>query len=215
MAILAAVVDGMTQRSATTVAGETGTALNRLRVLYVHPSPEQRARMHDVLESHGFQAIEAASPQDAIVRADNLPLNLLFVDGSLFPSVDVSALGRLAPPAGAERSFVVAHVTDDGVPIPDGVDGVVREPVDPDQLSSILRDIVDGPPAGQNPGARYPALPLLMDRLADRATIFVDDADRPGESEVIKAWLNLPGISRGGFVGRSLVLNFVRDGDLK
>ncbi|MBM7466754.1 class I SAM-dependent methyltransferase [Microbacterium esteraromaticum] len=74
--------------------------------------------------------------------------------------------------------------------------------------------IVDGPPAGQSPGARYPALPLLMDRLADRATIFVDDADRPGESEVIKTWLNLPGVSRGGFVGRSLVLNFARNGDL-
>ncbi|MEV7618609.1 class I SAM-dependent methyltransferase [Microbacterium sp. NPDC089321] len=73
--------------------------------------------------------------------------------------------------------------------------------------------IVDGPPAGQHPGARYPAVPLLMDRLADRATIFVDDADRPGESEVIKAWLKIPGITRGGFVGRSLVLNFARNGD--
>ena len=75
--------------------------------------------------------------------------------------------------------------------------------------------IVDGPPAGQNPDARYPALPLLIDRLAETATIFVDDADRPGESDVVNAWLKLPGMSRGGVVGRSLVLNFARNGDLK
>lgn len=73
--------------------------------------------------------------------------------------------------------------------------------------------IVDGPPAGKNHNARYPALPLLMDRLADRATILVDDAEREGESDIVAKWLKVPGVKRGSTVGRSLVLNFSRDAE--
>ena len=50
--------------------------------------------------------------------------------------------------------------------------------------------IVDGPPAWQ-PGkdlARYPAVPFLMDRMAPRCTIYLDDADRPGERAIVAKW---------------------------
>lgn len=70
--------------------------------------------------------------------------------------------------------------------------------------------IVDGPPAGKSHAARYPALPLLIDRLADQAVILVDDADRPGESEMISQWTKLTGVQRVGMVGRSMVLKFTR-----
>ena len=47
---------------------------------------------------------------------------------------------------------------------------------------------VDGPPGDTGSLARYPALPLLRDRLAPGATIFVDDGDRPDEREMVRRW---------------------------
>lgn len=47
---------------------------------------------------------------------------------------------------------------------------------------------VDGPPGATGSLARYPALPLLRDRLAPGATIFVDDGDRPDEREMVRRW---------------------------
>jgi hypothetical protein len=50
--------------------------------------------------------------------------------------------------------------------------------------------VVDGPPAWE-PGterARYPALPALLDRLADDATVVLDDLPRPGEQAVLDRW---------------------------
>jgi len=50
--------------------------------------------------------------------------------------------------------------------------------------------LVDGPPA-YAPGhglARYPALPVLRNWLAPGATVVLDDAERPGEREVLRRW---------------------------
>lgn len=82
-----------------------------------------------------------------------------------------------------------------------------------DNVHKIGLLVVDGPPAGTNTAARYPALPLLVERLADQATILLDDAARPGESDVVSSWLEIPGVSQAGFVGRSLILNFSRVND--
>ncbi|MBF0219199.1 MAG: class I SAM-dependent methyltransferase [Gammaproteobacteria bacterium] len=49
--------------------------------------------------------------------------------------------------------------------------------------------VIDGPPAWQDLLARFPALPLLYSRLADGATLFLDDAGRDGEREVVRQWL--------------------------
>ena len=59
-------------------------------------------------------------------------------------------------------------------------------------LSGILLDgiIVDGPPAS-DPNcqlARYPAVPVLLERLADSFFIFLDDIERPGETHIFKQW---------------------------
>jgi hypothetical protein len=53
--------------------------------------------------------------------------------------------------------------------------------------------LVDGPPAHgpRTHLARYPALPLLKDFLADRCSIFLDDISRPGEREVAERWSEL------------------------
>jgi hypothetical protein len=50
--------------------------------------------------------------------------------------------------------------------------------------------LVDGPP-GYGEGmerSRYPALPALGERLAPGALVVLDDANRPGEAEIIDAW---------------------------
>jgi len=48
--------------------------------------------------------------------------------------------------------------------------------------------VVDGPPGGVGPLARYPALPLLASRLAPTGVIFLDDADRSGETALLARW---------------------------
>jgi predicted O-methyltransferase YrrM len=54
--------------------------------------------------------------------------------------------------------------------------------------------LVDGPPGTTRPQARYPAVPLLADRLADDALIVLDDARRSAERAVGERWLTqLPG----------------------
>jgi Methyltransferase domain len=57
--------------------------------------------------------------------------------------------------------------------------------------------VVDGPPA-YAPGhglARYPALPVLQNRLAPGASVVLDDIDRPGEQEVVRRWQRTTGLS--------------------
>jgi len=48
--------------------------------------------------------------------------------------------------------------------------------------------VIDGPPANLKGKARYPALPLLSKHLRAGAVIFLDDAGRIGEQQVIQRW---------------------------
>ncbi len=59
-----------------------------------------------------------------------------------------------------------------------------------DDLGSIDLLLVDGPPqAKNNPAqARYPAFPMLRERLSPHALIFVDDVNRETESRMIEKW---------------------------
>lgn len=58
-----------------------------------------------------------------------------------------------------------------------------------DLPNSIDLLLVDGPPEQTNALARYPALPLLWNRLSDGALILMDDADRDDEQEIIRRWI--------------------------
>lgn len=49
--------------------------------------------------------------------------------------------------------------------------------------------IVDGPPFKLQPLSRYPALPILLDKLSDSALIFIDDYIREDEQEMVQKWL--------------------------
>lgn len=56
----------------------------------------------------------------------------------------------------------------------------------PEQPIEML--VIDGPPGFIQKHSRYPALPLLFDRLADGCVIFMDDAARLDEQEIVKLW---------------------------
>ena len=70
----------------------------------------------------------------------------------------------------------------------------LREALGAERIDLLL---VDGPPA-HAPGlgvARYPALPVLGDRLAAGGTVVLDDAERPGEQEVLRRWEHETGLA--------------------
>lgn len=60
-----------------------------------------------------------------------------------------------------------------------------------DGLPNIEFDmlVVDGPPRTIGRLARYPALPVLASKLAEGAIIWVDDAERDDEQQMIARWL--------------------------
>jgi predicted O-methyltransferase YrrM len=65
-----------------------------------------------------------------------------------------------------------------------------RLPAVIDRLEHIDLLIVDGPPQSTDAGGlpRYPALPRFVDKLSPTAEIFVDDAVRPQEQEMVRQW---------------------------
>jgi hypothetical protein len=66
---------------------------------------------------------------------------------------------------------------------------------DADRLLAVCTEavdalVVDGPPAGTQPRrlVREPALDVLGARLAADWSLFLDDADRPAEREILRRW---------------------------
>lgn len=72
--------------------------------------------------------------------------------------------------------------------------------------------IVDGPPSSVGPQARYPAVPVLVGRLADEAWVVLDDARRKDEKAVAARWLaEVPGLERVTTSSENLcLLRYVR-----
>ncbi|MEU6248325.1 class I SAM-dependent methyltransferase [Glycomyces sp. NPDC047010] len=61
---------------------------------------------------------------------------------------------------------------------------------DPDAVPASEIDLllVDGPPGTTGPQARYPALPVLIDRLAEDALVVLDDTRRDDEHRIGERW---------------------------
>ena len=51
--------------------------------------------------------------------------------------------------------------------------------------------VIDGPPGFIQRHSRFPAIPLLLDKLADQSIIFLDDAARDEEKELVAMWLRM------------------------
>jgi predicted O-methyltransferase YrrM len=64
-------------------------------------------------------------------------------------------------------------------------------------LENIDLLVVDGPPGWLHTQARFPALPVLIDRMSSNAAILLDDAGRQDEKSIIEDWLKRwPNLSR-------------------
>jgi predicted O-methyltransferase YrrM len=55
-------------------------------------------------------------------------------------------------------------------------------------VSGVDLLVIDGPPGTARPHARYPALPVLADRLTAHAHIVLDDYGRTEETEMVDRW---------------------------
>ncbi len=114
---------------------------------------------------------------------------------SLENGADYAASTRTA----VARYGLAQHSTVIHAPLrPYTLDGRDYQWYDADQLTIGAVDmlVIDGPPGFIQKHSRYPALPLLRSRLADRCAIFMDDAARPDEKELVEMWqADYPGIS--------------------
>ena len=71
---------------------------------------------------------------------------------------------------------------------------------------------VDGPPGTAGPLARYPALPVLSDRLADGAIVVLDDFRRADETTIVERWCaEIPGLAQSvAILGDQAILTYRR-----
>lgn len=72
--------------------------------------------------------------------------------------------------------------------------------------------LIDGPPEKTGPDARYPAMSVLEERLADTATVVFDDAHRQDEQAALRRWTEtIEGLTQEGEApGRHAVLSYRR-----
>ena len=79
-------------------------------------------------------------------------------------------------------------------------------------LDDVELLVIDGPPGSTGPDARYPAMRVLEQRLADTATVVVDDAHRPDEQLAVRRWLEaIEGLTlEDEALGRHAVLAYRR-----
>ncbi|MFC5379499.1 class I SAM-dependent methyltransferase [Aquipuribacter nitratireducens] len=76
---------------------------------------------------------------------------------------------------------------------PSGEEVVWYSPAAFADLHDVAVVFVDGPPELTADCARYPALPLLRDRLAPDAVLLLDDAARPAERAAVERWVEEEG----------------------
>jgi predicted O-methyltransferase YrrM len=62
------------------------------------------------------------------------------------------------------------------------------DPTQIDDVENCDMVVVDGPPGFLHPLSRYPALPMLEPKVNGDAWIFMDDASRPDETEIVERW---------------------------
>lgn len=82
----------------------------------------------------------------------------------------------------------VVHAPLVDTPVPDGVTQPwfdVSGLVLPGPIDLLF---VDGPPGNVARQARYPAFPVLADRLAPGAAVILDDTGRPAEDAIVERW---------------------------
>lgn len=132
-----------------------------------------------------------------VVRARGLGGHVFAVDAD--PDFAEETRSYLRAHGVEEYATVVdAPITD--VQLPDGSVAPWYNPARLPATGPIDVLFVDGPVGTLAPEARFPAFPLLADRLAPGALVVLDDTNRPEEKAVVERWL------AQGYAGRELEL---------
>jgi signal transduction histidine kinase len=135
----------MTQSGTTPGANPPDAGHERLRVLYVHSSASERARMQQLLEADAFDVVAVESPREALVRAAGVAPDLVVFDARISSAPELHELELSAHRNGPHRSILVAHkAAGDGAPTPPEIDAALEEPADAGQLPSLLRALYVG-----------------------------------------------------------------------
>jgi len=109
----------------------------------------------------------------------------------------IVSLDHIDKYVGISRQTIKSHGLDDFAevlyaPIKDyEIDGKKYPWYDDARLQAIDQIdlmIVDGPPRNVAADARYPAVPLLLNKLHENSVVLVDDGARPGEKEIVSQW---------------------------
>ncbi len=140
------------------------------------------------LETRPSLVLECGSGASSLVLARCCQLNdsgrlVSLEDGPAYAAAAASGLRRY----GLEAFGEVVHA-----PLaPVELGGERYDWYRPDALPEGPIDmlVIDGPSGFLGKQARYPALPLLYDRLADGCTLFLDDAAREDERAIVARWL--------------------------
>jgi len=116
---------------------------------------------------------------------------------------NVTALEHLSEYAEKSEQLLVDHDMQNGAevvyaPLSEWtVDGkeLLWYGIEPSRFSEQRIDmlVVDGPPASTGPLARYPAVFVLQEYLAEDCVIIMDDGDRPDEERAAHRWAEVLG----------------------
>lgn len=80
-----------------------------------------------------------------------------------------------------------------------------------EDVRDVAMLVVDGPPSSTGPLARYPALPLLRDRLLPGALVLIDDVGREDEKRVVERWQQENGalLNQRMISGRTMAFDYL------
>ena len=77
----------------------------------------------------------------------------------------------------------------------DGKKHLWYEDAELEAIERIDLFIVDGPPRNVAVDVRYPAIPLLINKLHENSVVLLDDGSRPGEKEIVSRWKQQYGLN--------------------
>lgn len=162
-------------------------------------SPRGLLQLIDLIETERPRLIVECGPGTTTVYAA-AALRALGLDGAR-----IVGLEHQSAYADQTRKALSKHGLDQIAEIRDApltewhLDGAVYSWYRPEALEALDEIdllIVDGPPRATGHWARYPAFPVLRERLRSRAHVLVDDAKRDDEREIVEAWMATGSLQR-------------------
>lgn len=158
-------------------------------------SPDFLWPVHELARTHRpGTVVECSSGTSTIVLARTLQMNGA---GHVYSLEHEPLYAGKTRGALQELGLQTLATVIDAPLVPHAIDGRQHRWYQFDALpGNIDMLVIDGPPVSTQPMARYPALPLLIERLAPGGIVVLDDATRPDESAAVAQWIQRFGLVR-------------------